>query len=150
MARNLQVPQIQTLINAVTVTATGSSAVFNLPIGDSYTFAIIAASVTGTSPTYDVVYQSSYDGGTTFVNLPWRHAQITAATTLLLTVRLGLGVGEVGFEGAVAATGGTLVKPAVPPSLAKFRLGYTVGGTSPSAAITLLCFAMPPGSLPFA
>ncbi len=150
MARNLQAPQIKTLINAVTVTATGNSAAFVLPIADSYTFAVIAATVTGTSPTYDIVYQTSYDGGTTYVNLPWRHAQVTAATTLLLTVRLGMGVGEVGFEGAVAATGGTLVKPAVPADLTKMRLGYTVGGTSPSAAITLLVFAMPPGSLPFA
>lgn len=150
MARTIQAPLIKTLVAATTVTATGNSAVFTLPVADTYTFALVAASVTGTSPTFDVVYQSSYDGGVTYINLPWRHVQITAAATLQLTIRLGLGVGEVGFEGAVAATGGTLVKPVVPPDLTKMRLSYTVAGTTPSASITLLLFALPPGSAPFA
>lgn len=150
MARNLQQPMIKTLMAATTFTTTTASPAFSLPIAESYTFYLAAASVTGTSPTFDVVYQSSYDGGSTYINLPWRHVQITAAATLQLTIRLGLGVGEVGFEGAVAATGGTLVKPVVPPDLSKMKINVTVGGTTPSASLTLLVFAMPPGSLPFA
>ncbi len=150
MARNLQAPVIQTLVNSVAVTATGSSAAFNLPLADAYTFYVVASSVTGTSPTLDIVWQSSYDGGTTFVNLPWRHTQLTAAATLVMTVRVGLGVGEVGSEQAVAGTGGTLAKPAVPPSLAKMRLSYTAGGTSPSFTLLVLAAAAAPGSLPFA
>jgi len=150
MARNLQQPIIQTVINSIAVTATGNSAVFNLPVADSYTFYTVASSVTGTSPTLDIVYQSSYDGGTTFVNLPWRHTQLTAAATLVMTVRLGLGVGEVASEQAAAATGGTLAKPAVPPSLGKMRLGYTAGGTSPSFTLLILAVFLPAGAAPFA
>lgn len=150
MARNLLQPLIQTIVNSVAVTATGNSAVFSLPLADSYTFYTVASSVTGTSPTLDIVYQSSYDGGTTFVNLPWRHTQLTAAATLVLSVRMGLGVGEVASEQAAAATGGTLAKPAVPPSLTKMRLGYTAGGTSPSFTLLIIAACAPPGSLPFA
>src|SRR5712672_1067126 len=124
MARNLQQPTITRIINSLTLTATGNSAVFALPITDSYTFTAVASSVTGTSPTLDIVYQTSYDGGTTFVNLPWRHTQITAAATLVMTVRLGLGVGEVASEQAAASTGGTLAKPACPCDLRQMRLGY--------------------------
>ena len=150
MARNLQAPMIKTIVASAAVTATGNSAKFTLPIADTYTFVINATTVTGTSPTLDIVYQSSPDGGTTFINLPWRHTQVTAAAVLYLTVRLGLGVGEVGIENAAAATGGTLSKPAVPFDLTNMRLGYTVAGTSPSFTFAVFLAALPPGALPFA
>ena len=150
MARNLQRPNILRVVNSLVITATGNSAVFTLPIADSYTFTAVTSSVTGTSPTLDIVYQWSYDGGTTFVNLPWRHTQLTAAANLVMTVRLGLGVGEVASEQAAAATGGTLAKPALPGDLTQMRLGYTVGGTSPSFTLLVLLTALPPGAAPFA
>lgn len=150
MARNLQTPILKTLMAATTFTTTTASPTFALPIADTYSFILTAASVTGTSPTFDAVYQFSTDGGTTFVNLPWRHTQITAAATLYLTIRLGLGVGEVGIENAAASTGGTLVKAAVPGDISKMRINVTVAGTSPSASLTLLLAALPPGALPFA
>lgn len=150
MARNLQQPAFDTLVNSVAVTATGVSSTFALKMADTYTFYVVASSVTGTSPTLDIVYQSSYDNGTTFVNLPWRHTQLTAAATLVMTVRLGLGVGEVATEQAAAATGGTLAKPAVPPDVRKMRLSYTAGGTSPSFTLLVLVAYGQAGSLPFA
>lgn len=150
MARNIQRPNITRIVNSLAITATGNSAVFTLPLADTYTFTVVTSSVSGTSPTLDIVYQTSYDGGTTFVNLPWRHTQLTAATTLVMTVRLGLGVGEVASEQAAASTGGTLAKPAVPCDLTQMRLGYTVAGTSPSFTLLVLLAALPPGSAPFA
>lgn len=150
MARNLQQPTVTKVVNSLTITATGNSAVFAMPIADSYTFTVVTSSVTGTSPTLDIVYQTSYDGGTTFVNLPWRHTQLTAAANLVMSVRLGLGVGEVASEQAAAATGGTLAKPATPCDLRQMRLGYTVGGTSPSFVLLVLLSALPAGAAPFA
>lgn len=150
MARNIQRTQFVKIINSLTITTTSNSAVFTLPLADTYTFTVITSSVSGTSPTLDIVYQWSYDGGTTFVNLPWRHTQITAAANLVMTVRLGLGVGEVASEQAAAATGGTLAKPAVPGDLTQMRLGYTLGGTSPSFVLLVLGSYLPAGSAPFA
>lgn len=150
MARNLQRPTIQRVINSLTITTTSNSAVFNMPLADSYTFTVVTSSVTGTSPTLDIVYQWSYDGGTTFVNLPWRHTQLTAATTLVMSVRLGLGVGEVASEQAAASTGGTLAKPACPGDLTQMRLSYTLGGTNPSFVLLVLLTALPAGAAPFA
>jgi hypothetical protein len=149
MARNLQGPIIKALQTSAAQTSTTQTTKFTIPLADTYTFYVNATAVTGTSPTLDICWQTSTDGGTTWVNVPWRHTQITAAGVTFLTVRLGIGVGEVGAEGAVALTGGTLVKPAtVDPN--NCRLSYTIGGTSPSFTFTYTLFAMPPGSLPFA
>lgn len=150
MARNLQRPNLLRVVNSLVITTTSNSAIFTLPIADSYTFTVVTSSVTGTSPTLDIVYQWSYDGGTTFVNLPWRHTQLTAASTLVFTTRLGLGVGEVSSEQAAASTGGTLAKPATPGDITQMRLAYTLGGTSPSFTLLVLLSALPPGAAPFA
>lgn len=149
MARNLQQPMVKTLVASNTVTATGSSAAFSIGMADAYTFILNVTAASGTSPTFDVVYQTSIDGGTTYIDIPWRHTQITAAGTNFLTVRLGLGVGEVGAEGAAADTGGTLVKPCVVDVL-HMKIKYTITATTPSFTFSLTMFAMPPGSAPFA
>lgn len=145
MARNLQKPQIKTLIASNTVTATGSSAAFSIGMADAYTFILNVSAASGTTPTFDVVYQTSLDGGTTFVDIPWRHTQITAAGTNFLTVRLGLGIGEVGAEGAAADTGGTLVKPTV-VDVNNMKIKYTIAATTPSFTFSLTMFALAPGS----
>ena len=139
--RNVQSPIIKTLIASNTVTATGASANFSIGLADTYTFILNVSAASGTSPTFDAVYQTSLDGGTTFVNIPWRHTQITAAGTNFLTVRLGLGIGEVGAESAVAATGGTLAKPAV-VDVAHMKLAYTLTATTPSFTFSLVLFAI--------
>jgi len=139
--RNVQSPIIKTLIASNTVTATGASAAFSIGLADTYTFILNVSAASGTTPTFDAVYQTSLDGGTTYVNIPWRHTQITAAGTNFLTVRLGLGIGEVGAESAVAATGGTLAKPAV-VDVAHMKLAYTLTATTPSFTFSLTLFAI--------
>jgi len=145
--RNVQSPIIKTLIASNTVTATGASAAFSIGLADTYTFILNVSAASGTTPTFDAVYQTSLDGGTTYVNIPWRHTQITAAGTNFLTVRLGLGIGEVGAESAVAATGGTLAKPAV-VDVAHMKLAYTITATTPSFTFSLTMFAIGNGASP--
>jgi len=140
-----QKPILQTIVASAAVTGTGNSAAFSLKLADAYTFIVNCTAASGTSPTLDIVYQTSIDGGTTFVNIPWRHTQITAAGVNFLTVRLGLGIGEVGAEGAAASTGGTLVKPVVVDP-ANMRLAYTVGATTPSFTFSVTAFFLPKGS----
>ena len=149
MARNLQSPMLKTLVASNTVTATGASTAFSLPLADTYSFILNVTAASGTTPTFDAVYQTSIDGGTTYVNIPWRHTQVTAVTTDWLTVRLGLGVGEAGTESPAAATGGTLVKPSV-VDLAHMKLAYTITATTPSFTFALYLLALPPGAAPFA
>lgn len=142
---NLQQPTIKVIQASAAQTATTQTTKFTLPLSDAYTFYVNATAVTGTSPTLDICWQTSTDNGTTWVNVPWRHTQITAAGVTFLTVRLGLGIGEVGAEGAVALTGGTLTKPAV-VDVNNCRLSYTIGGTSPSFTFTYTAFALAKGS----
>lgn len=138
---NFQTPMMKTWLAVVSTSTTATSAALTLPKADAYTFYI--KTTTATAGTLDVVFQTSVDGGTTYVNIPWRYAQISAVGNNFLTVRLGLGIGEVGAEGAVADTGGTLVKPAV-VDLNFMKVKYTIG-TGPFA-FTLYYIAMPQGS----
>ena len=145
MSRTLQQPMVKTLIASNTVTATGSSTAFSIGMADTYTFILNVSAASGTSPTFDAVYQTSIDGGTTYIDIPWRHTQITAAGTNYLTVRLGLGIGEVGAEGAAADTGGTLAKPTV-VDVAHMKLKYTLTATTPSFTFSLTLFAIGNGA----
>lgn len=145
MPRSMQKPIVKTLIASAAVTSTAQSAAFSIGMADCYTFILNTTAASGTTPTMDVVYQTSLDGGTTYVNIPWRHTQITAAGVNYLNVRLGMGIGEVGTEGATADTGGTLVKgTVVDPNFMKIK--YTIGATTPSFTFSLTVFMLPAGS----
>lgn len=143
---NLQNPTIKTLLASAAQTTTVTTPAFSIQLADAYTFILSSVTVTGTSPTLDVVLQTSIDGGTTYVNVPWRFAQQTAASVSFITVRLGLGVGEAGVASAVvAATGGVLANPCVvDPNFMKAVL--TIGGTSPSFTVALLVNRLAKGS----
>src|SRR3954471_14855289 len=90
--------------------ATASSAAFSMDNAESYSLCLEVTAATGTSPTLDVVLQTSWDGGTTFIDLPLRFTQNTAAVVRWLVFRNGLGMNEVALEQAAADTGGTLAK----------------------------------------
>ena len=146
MPQNLLFPRITSILASAAQTVTVTIPKFVLPLADAYTFYLNSTTVTGTSPTLDVVFQTSIDGGTTYVNIPWRYAQQTAAAVNIMTVRCGLGIGEVGAETAVAATGGTLNKPCVfDPNFMKAV--FTIAGTSPSFTVSLTSIALPRGSM---
>lgn len=139
---NLQKPMPTLWLAVASTQTTALSAKLTLPVADAYTFFI--NTTTATAGTLDVSFQTSVDGGTTYLNLPWRFAQISAVSTNILTVRLGLGVGEIGAETATADTGGTLVKPAV-PDVNFMKVKYTIA-TGPFV-FNLYYIALPKGSV---
>ena len=146
MSVGLIKPVIQTLLTVTSTSTTATSANFAIPIADSYSFFLNATAATGT---LDVVFQTSIDGGTTYVNVPWRFAAIATTTgCLVLNVRSGLGNGydntaPTGTATLIADTGGALALSAcVDP--AHMKVKYTIA-TGPDA-FTLSVIAWPRGS----
>lgn len=131
MSSNLTRPIIKSLVASAAYTTT-TTAAFAMPVGaDTYQITFNATAVTGTSPTADIVLQTSYDKGTTYVNLPLRSTQITAAGVRHFVFKLGLGNNEVALENSAADTGGTLAKNCIfDPEFMKAKV--TIGGTNPS------------------
>lgn len=130
-------PKTNRNLVSATVTATGVSARFSLGIADSYMLVLQIGTVTGTSPTLDVVLQTSYDKGVNYNNLPIRWTQKTSSTTEeVIVFRNGLGNNEVALAQVVAGTGGQLAKNCCFDP-AYLQLSYTAGGTTPSFPVSL-------------
>ena len=133
MAETLQPCYAALLYSGATVTTTGTSSTFNLPLADSYSFIMAVTTPGGTTETLDMAIQISPDGGTTYYDW-WRFTQVTtAAVTHCLTVQPMQGRGEAGSIAAItaAATGAMNVnKPFVNPC----RLAFTISGTLPTYA----------------
>lgn len=149
MGQSYVQPFVKNLFNVTTATATTyTSATLDFSVGMSYTLYLSSGTGTGTSPTLDWCLQTSVDGGTTFVNLPLRAAQITTGATVTTFIfRNGLGENEVAVNQIVAATGGTLAKNVnfVPKYM---RIVGTIAGTNPSyATLRADLLVMPQGAL---
>lgn len=145
MAQSLGKPFVKVLQASAAKAAT-LNIDFNASNAFSYTVQVNCSAVTGTTPTLDVCLATSVDGGTTYVNLPLRFTQFTAAAVRDLIFRNGLGENEIALEQVVAATGGTLAKNCnFDP--AYMRLVCTIGGTNPSFTFAAYLFAMPLGDL---
>ena len=147
MALNLTLPSFKKVLSVASTSTTATSSAFSIPLADRYTFYLNVT--TATAGTCDVVFQTSVDGGTTYVNIPWRFAQITTTTgSLCLNVRTGLGNGydvtaPTGTATLIADTGGALALSAiVDPRYMKVK--YTIG-TGPDA-FDLYCAAWPLGT----
>lgn len=138
------IPVVVSSVSAAAATAT--SGVVRCPLADEYSICVNVTAATGTSPTMDIVFLGSTDKGTTYVNLPLRSAQMTAAGVHWFSFRRGLGWGEAAFNQAlVADTGGALAKNVVfDPQYVKYK--YTIGGTNPSFTFTVNIFCNPRGS----
>lgn len=137
-------------ISIATSATTGSSAAFTIPFADAWTFYLNVTTAGQTSA--DVVFLTSVDSGTTYVNVPWRFAQVTTATgCFVLNVHSGCGrTSATGTlttgEGAnTAATGGALnLQAIVDPRFMK--IGYTITGTAPGADLYVVAYS--PGTVP--
>ena len=142
-AGNLLAPIIKVLVASTAHTTTGASTAFEVPVGvDTYQIVLRFTAVTGTSPTCDAQLQTSFDAGTTYINLPIRSTQVTAAGLIYWVFKLGLGGNEVALESPAAATGGTLAKNCIfDPT--KMKVNFTIGGTNPSFTVTILGFFSP-------
>jgi hypothetical protein len=141
-----QPPIAKKLFSVAAAQATGASTAFTLPFADSYSFYMNVTSAGQTS--MDTVFQTSVDGGTTYVNVPWRFAQVTTTTgCFFLDVHIGINgaAGPVGTlttgEGTlIAGTGGVLSLGAiVDPRFMK--LGMTVTGTAPITDLYVIAWA---------
>lgn len=125
------------VLATVASTSTTANATFSLPVCDTYCLCLNVTTATG--GTMDVVYETSFDNGTTYVRLPLRHTQVATTTgPLWIVFKNGLGQNEIATEtGTVAATGGTLAKNCVfNPDF--MRVTYTIA-TGPDA-FTLIGF----------
>lgn len=132
-------PGSKLLVASNTVTATGTTASFQLPYADAYRLLLAVGTVSGTSPTFDAVLQDSPDGGTTWFNLPLRFTQVTATGTTAndpYIIFKMVSISDAASAGVVAGTGGALAAN-TPVNVKNVRLSYTVGGTTPSIAFTL-------------
>ena len=147
MALNLTLPNFKKVLSVASTSSTATSSVFTIPLADRYTFYLNVT--TATAGTLDTVFQTSVDGGTTFVNVPWRFAQAATTTgVFVLNVRSGLGNGydntaPTGTGVLVAATGGALALSAI-VNPAQMKFTYTIG-TGPYA-FDLYCAAWPLGT----
>lgn len=146
MPSSLVYPVFRPCVTVASTSTTATSAAFSIPMADQYTFYLTVT--TATAGTCDVVFLTSTDGGTTYVNIPWRFAQIATTTgTLVLNVRSGLGNGydntaPTGTGTLIADTGGALALSAiVDPRFMKIK--YTIA-TGPDA-FSLTCAAWPKG-----
>jgi len=136
MPPSLNKPFFTKLLTVASTSTTATSPIFTIPMADNYTFFMNVT--TATAGTCDVVFQTSVDGGTTFVNIPWRFAQI-ATTTGCFVLNCGSGVGgssydvtaATGTATLIADTGGALNLQAVVDPL-NMKVKYTIA-TGPDA-----------------
>lgn len=140
---NKTTKNLATTYTATAATVTSSAFGLGRALDGVYTMLINIPTVTGTSPTLDIVLQSSPDLGVTYINLPIRSAQITAATNINITFRNGF-PSIAGVQNAVTAdTGGSLVKDVVfDPDFMKIKA--TIGGTNPKFTGTVTFLSNPP------
>lgn len=130
------------LVSVSAAAATSTSSAFNMGIADTYSLCLNITAASGTTPTLDVVLQTSLDGGTTYVDLPLRYTQKSATGAAWLVFKCGLGNNEVALEQAAADTGGTLAKNCV-FDWRYMKVKYTIGGTNPSFTFTLNLLGTP-------
>lgn len=131
------------LASAAYTTTTTSSAL-SLPTGDCYALVIATSAASGTSPTLDIVIQSSYDGGSTYINLPLRFTQVTTTAAEAIYFKQGLGGNEVALASLTADTGGQLAKNCIfDPNFMKVKV--TVGGSTPSITMVMHAAVLPSG-----
>ena len=110
MPMSLQAPTTKVIVAPGTVlTTTGAlnGTDTNLPLASSYELLVSVTAVAG-SGLLDLVLQTSPDGGTTWINLPIRTAQIAAQGQYVIKWQPGMGSGEAATGSAAAATGGAL------------------------------------------
>jgi hypothetical protein len=142
-----QPPIAKQLVAVASTSTTATSPAFSIPYADNYTFYLNVTTATG--GTCDVGFQTSVDGGTTYVNVPWRFAQIATTTgCLVLNVRAGVGpagdaTAATGTGTLIAANGGALALQAVVDPR-YMKITYTIV-TGPDA-FTLYVIANPRGA----
>lgn len=141
MPPSLNRPLFTKLLTVASTSTTATSPTFSIPMADNYTFYLNVT--TATAGTCDCVFKTGMDGSaqvaaTTFINIPWRFAQI-ATTTGCFVLNVSSGVGGESYDTTaatgtatlIADTGGALNLQAVVDP-ANMQLKYTIA-TGPDA-----------------
>ena len=141
-------PQTSTLLALATVTTSGTSAALTLPPAQSYRFVVQVNTVSGTTPTLQVIIATSFDAGTTYNEVLSFVAATTTGAGRQMLVRPYLGVGDVATEqtagllGVTDLAAGVLIAHGVlNPQFIKIR--WVLTGTSPSFAWQFQYGALP-------
>lgn len=134
MGRTTLHPYVKLVQAATTAAATAAGTTRDFPddlAGGA--FYVICSAASGTTPTFDMAFQTSPDGGTTWMVFG-KMAQRSAAGTWRWKVSFKP-VNEAGAESVMALTGSAVVVNA--PIAKHIRCYYTIGGTNPSFTFTV-------------
>lgn len=135
MSAGMIQPSSKLLVASNTVTATGNTASFVMPYADAYRLLLITSAGSGTTPTFDAVLQDSPDGGVTWVNLPLKFTQLTAAGNAYIIFKM-VSLSDSASAGQAAGTGAATAVN-TPINVRNVRLAYTIAGTTPSFTFAL-------------
>lgn len=141
-------PQTNTLLALATTTQSGTSAALTLPPASSYRFIVQVQTVSGTSPTLQVIVATSFDNGTTYNEVLSFANLTTSGAGRQMAVRPYLGVGDAATVAsstllgtADIAAGDVVVHGPINPQFIKLR--WVMTGTTPSAAWQFQYAAVP-------
>jgi hypothetical protein len=131
-----------------TQTTNGTSAALTLPSASSYRFIVQVQTVSGTSPTLQIVIATSLDNGTTYNEILSFANLTTSGQGRQMLVRPYLGLGDVATTAVCTLLGtsdiaaGDLVNNGpINPAFVKIR--WITTGTSPSFAFQFQYLAIP-------
>lgn len=142
-------PLTSTLLGLATVTTSGTSGVLTLPLASGYRFVVQMQTVSGTTPTLQVLVATSFDAGASY-NEILSFAQVTTSGIgRQMQFRPYLGVGDQITQGFATALLGTadiasneiVVNGPINPQFVKLR--WVVSGTTPSIAWQFQYAAVP-------
>lgn len=144
-------PQTATLVALATTTTTGTTAALTLPPAASYRIVVQVQTVSGTSPTLQVIICTSMDAGTTYNEILSFANLTTTGQGRQMLIRPYLGLGDAATTAASAflntttptdlASGDLVNNGPINPQFIKIRWVHT--GTSPSFAWQIQYIALP-------
>lgn len=140
-------PAQNTLVGLATQTTSGTSANLTLNMSSSYRLIVQAQTVSGTSPTLQIVLATSFDAGTTYNEILSFANLTTSGQGRQMLIRPYLGLGDVATVAVSTLLGtsdiaaGDLVNNGpINPAFIKIR--WILGGTSPSFAFQVQCLSL--------
>ena len=142
-------PLSSVLLATATTTTNGTSAALTLPTASSYRFVVQVNTVSGTSPTLQVIMATSFDNGTTYNEILSFTNMTTTGSGRQMQFRPYLGVGDAvtqSFSSTLLGTtdiaaGDVVVNGPIDPRFIKLR--WVHSGTSPSFAWQFQVCAVP-------
>lgn len=134
MGRSVLHPYVLNMSPSAALTATANGTTYDFPTDiEGGAFWVKCSAASGTSPTLDVSFETSPDGGTTWFIIG-KMAQRSAAGQWRWKVSFKP-VNEAGAESVMAATGSAVVLNT--PIGKHLRAVYTIGGTNPSFTLSV-------------